>query len=142
MLPRLRNNPYFPSWMDDFFSVSPWTDMESKVTVSMPAVNIKEDDHRFLLDLAAPGMEKKDFKLELNHNVLSISAEIEEEKEEKKKKYSRREFNYTSFKRSFTLPETVKQEGISASYEKGVLTIEIPKKVEMVEKAPKQIAIK
>lgn len=116
--------------------------MESKVTVSMPAVNIKEDDHSFILDVAAPGMEKKDFKLELNHNVLIISAEKAEENEEKKKKFSRREFNYTSFKRSFTLPGTVKQEGITASYEKGVLTITIPKKDELVEKTPKQIAIK
>ena len=108
----------------------------------MPAVNIKEDDLSFILDVAAPGMEKKDFKLELNHNVLIISAEKEEEKEDKKKKFSRREFNYTSFKRSFTLPETVKQEGITASYEKGVLTVTIPKKEELVEKAPKKIAIK
>jgi HSP20 family protein len=75
-------------------------------------------------------MDKKDFKLELDHNVLTISAEKEEEKVEKKQKFSRREFNYATFRRSFTMPNTVKEEGITAAYKDGVLYITIPKKVE------------
>ena len=107
----------------------------------MPAVNINEDDNQFIIDVAAPGMEKKDFKLELNHNVLTISAEKEEEKEEKKRKFSRREFNYASFRRSFTLPNMVNEEGIKATYQNGVLSISIPKKEEAKVKPLKQIDI-
>ena len=141
MLPKLRNTTLFPSWIDDFFSGSNWPEIETRMGASMPAVNIREEENQFLIEVAAPGMEKNDFKLELNHNVLTISAEKEEEKEEKKRKFTRREFNYTTFRRSFTLPNSVQEEGIKASYQDGVLKISIPKKEEAKEKSAKQINI-
>lgn len=141
MLPRLRNTTLFPGWVDDFFTGSNWPDLEARVGATMPAVNIREEDNQYIIDVAAPGMEKKDFKLELNHNVLTIAAEKEEEKEEKKRKFTRREFKYTSFRRSFTLPNTVQEEGIKAAYQKGVLNIIIPKKEEMNERPARQINI-
>lgn len=141
MLPRLKNTTFIPSWVDDFLPGTQWPDLETKLGVTMPAVNINEDDNQFIIDVAAPGMEKKDFKLELNHNVLTISAEKEEEKEEKKRKFSRREFNYASFRRSFTLPNMVNEEGIKATYQNGVLSISIPKKEEAKVKPLKQIDI-
>ena len=140
MLPRLKNTTFFPSWVDDFTG-SMWPISESKVGASMPAVNIHEDVNQFIIEVAVPGMEKKDFKLDLNHNVLTISAEKEEKKQDDKKKYTRREFSYTSFNRSFTLPNSVKEEGIKASYKDGLLTISIPKKEEAKEKPPMQIEI-
>jgi HSP20 family protein len=141
MLPRLRNTTLFPGWVDDFFSASNWPDLEVKAGASMPAVNIKEDDNQYIIDVAAPGMDKKDFKLELNHNVLTVSAEKEEEKEEKKKKFTLREFNYTSFRRSFTIPEILNEEGIKAGYQNGVLSISIPKKEEAKVRPTRQIDI-
>ena len=141
MLPKLRNTTFFPSWVDDFFTSTPWPDIESRVGATMPAVNIKEDENQYSIDVAAPGMEKKNFKLELINNVLIISAEKREEKEEKQSKFSRKEFNYTSFRRSFTLPQTVKEEGIKATYENGVLRIGIPKIEEAKSSQTKQITI-
>lgn len=140
MLPKLRNTSIYPGWVDDFFSATHWPDMETKLRVTMPAINVKEDDDQYIIDVAASGMEKKDFKLELNHNVLTISAVKEEEKEEKKK-FFRMEFNYASFSRSFTMPNTIKEEGIKASYQDGVLSISIPKKEEAKVKPLKQIDI-
>ena len=141
MLPRLKNTTFFPGWVDDYFSGTQWPDLETKLGITMPAVNINEDDNQYIIDVAAPGMVKKDFKLELNHNVLTISAEKEEEKEEKKRKFSRREFNYASFRRSFTMPNMVNEEGIKATYQNGVLSISIPKKEEAKVKPLKQIDI-
>jgi HSP20 family protein len=90
------------------------------------------------VSLAVPGMEKEDFKIDVGGNILTISAEKEENKEEKDKRYNRREYNYSSFSRSFTLPDEVKQENIQATYENGVLALLLPKKVE----AGKAIAVK
>jgi HSP20 family protein len=140
MLPRLKNTTFFPSWVDDFTG-SMWPNIESKVGASMPAVNINEDDYQFNIEVAVPGLEKKDFKLDVNHNVLTISAEKEEKMEQENKRYTRREFSYTSFNRSFTLPNSVNEEGIKASYKNGLLIISIPKKEEAKEKPPKQIEI-
>jgi len=86
-------------------------------------------------------MDKKDFKLDLNHNVLTISSEKMEKKEDDNKKFTRREFRYSSFHRSFTLPNSVNEEGIKASYKEGILNISIPKKEEAKEKGPKHIEI-
>lgn len=87
-------------------------------------------------------MEKNDFKIELNLNILTISAEKKEDKDETKKNFTRREFNYSKFTRSFTLPDSVKKSGILASYEKGILNIIVPKKEETKEQNPIQISIK
>ncbi len=141
MLPKLRGSAIFPGWVDDFFTAPMWQNPDAKMNSSMPAVNIKEDDNQFNIDVAAPGMNKNDFSIDLNHNILTISAKKEETKEDKNTKISRREFNYTSFQRSFTLPNFVNSEEIKAAYHDGILSITIPKKEEAKEKAPKKIKI-
>ncbi len=108
---------------------------------TLPATNIKETDKEFIIELAVPGKDKKDFNIELNNNVLVISSEVENKKEEEKDNYTRREYYYGSFQRSFTLPEEVEAEKISAEYVNGELKIHIPKKEEK-ELAPKKIDIK
>lgn len=141
MLPRLKNKTFFPGWVDDFFSNPMLPNFENRVGATMPSVNINEDTNQFNIEVAAPGMEKKDFKIDLNNNVLTVSSEHEEKSEEKGKKHLRKEFSYTSFSRSFTLPNTVKEDGIKASYTNGLLSITIPKKEEAKEKPARQIAI-
>jgi HSP20 family protein len=141
MYPKIKNPTFLPGWRDDLFTGSFWPDAESKVGVSIPAVNVNEDENQFNIEVAAPGMDKKDFKLDLNHNVLTISSEKMEKKEDDNKKFTRREFRYSSFNRSFTLPNSVNEEGIKASYKEGILNISIPKKEEAKEKGPKHIEI-
>lgn len=128
--------PTFNSIFDSFFD-SPIADFfnETGFMRQIPAVNIKESDAEFVVELAAPGMKKEDFKISLDKNVLTISSEKEAEHKEEKDGYVRREFSFNSFKRSFTLPEKVNLEGIKAGYENGVLTINIPKVEGIVETA-------
>lgn len=109
---------------------------------SVPAVNIKDNDKNFEVEVAAPGMDKKDFKVSVENDVLTISAEKKEEKNEKNKNYSRKEFSYESFERKFTLPQDVVEASkIEAKYENGILKINIPKKEEKA-KLSKTIDIK
>lgn len=108
---------------------------------TLPAANIKETDKSFIIELAVPGKEKSDFNIELNNNILSISSEIKKEDEVKGEKYTRREYFYGEFKRSFTLPEDIVAEKISAEYTNGELIITIPKKEEK-ELKPKTIKVK
>lgn len=122
-----------PSVFDDFFK--PWkewtTDLNgsrSWASLTIPAVNISEDKENYKLSMASPGMKKEDFKVDLEGNVLTISAEKEEKKEKKEEKFSREEYNYSSFSRSFNLPETVDKSKITATYEEGVLKLKMPKK--------------
>ncbi len=103
---------------------------EERYQGDVPAVNIKEENDKFVLEMAAPGMSKKDFHISLDDNVLTISSEKKEEKEEKNENYTRREFFYNTFSRSFTLPENVDAEKIKADYKNGILTLTLPKKEE------------
>lgn len=107
----------------------------------MPATNVVENDNEFEIEIASPGMEKDDFKISVENNLLSISSERENKKEEKEKNYTRREFSYGAFCRSFTLPKSVNVDAIKASYEKGVLKINLPKKEEDKTKLSKEIKI-
>jgi len=119
----------FPLLFDDAFSKN-FFEKQNKM-FSVPAVNIKETDKSFELDLAVPGMDKKDFKIELKDGSITISAKHENKVEEtnEKERYSRREFSYQSFSRSFVLAEDlVDTEGINAKYENGILNVSIPKK--------------
>lgn len=93
----------------------------------LPAVNIKETDKTFEIEVAAPGYKKEDFKVDIDNGMLTISAENKNEAEESKENYTRREFSYSSFSRSFTLPETVKQEDVKAKYENGLLHMTLQK---------------
>ena len=120
---------HFPSFFDDAFTKG-FIERSDKFFTT-PAVNIKETEKSFDIELAAPGMEKKDFKIDLKNGVLTVSAKHETKTEEndEKNNYTRREFSYQSFSRSFTLPEDkVNTEEINAKYENGILQVYIPKK--------------
>ncbi|WP_096433418.1 Hsp20/alpha crystallin family protein [Labilibaculum antarcticum] len=115
----------------------------SNTNTTLPAVNIKEDENGFEVEMSAPGLDKKDFKIELNNSVLTISSAKKAENETKEgEKFSRREFSYQSFSRSFTLPETAEGDKVGAKYENGILRVSIPKKEEAKPKPVKQIEIK
>lgn len=106
----------------------------------IPAVNIKEENDKFVLEMAAPGMNKDDFKINLDNYQLTISSEQKKEKKEKEDNYTRREFVYSSFSRSFTLPKTIDIDKIKADYKNGILSLTLPKKEEEA-KLTKQIKI-
>jgi HSP20 family protein len=107
---------------DDFDFVSPW-----RKEAHMPAVNIRETETEFVMDFAAPGLKKDDFVIEVKDNVLLVSCERKFEKEEKEENFTRREFSFTSFKRSFWLPENANADKILAEYKEGVLHVSVPK---------------
>jgi HSP20 family protein len=131
-----------PSFVNDFFKPwNDWFDNGFEKTLSVPAVNITENKAQYNVSVAAPGMKKDDFKIDLDGDMLTISAEKEETKEDKDKQYNRKEYNYSSFSRSFTLPEEVKRDKIEAKYEDGVLNLVLPKN-ENAKATPKTIAIK
>ena len=106
-----------------------------------PLANILEHPDSFELDLAAPGLKKDDFKINLENNVLTISSEVRDEKEEETKNYTRKEFHYSAFSRSFTLPRTVDLDKIKADYENGILKVMLPKKEDARVDIKKEIKI-
>jgi len=141
MLARVNRN-YVPAYWDDFFNDRVFNQLNSKVcNGKTPAVNVAEDETRFTIEVAAPGIAREDFNIEIDNDLLTISTELKENSEEQKQNFLRREFNYQSFKRSFQLPETVNQEQIRATHEAGILTLSLPKKEEEVQKAPRQIEV-
>jgi HSP20 family protein len=141
MLARMNRNDVPASW-DDFFNHRVFNHLNTVSSNSnTPAVNVSEDEKGFTIEMAAPGIARNDFNLEIDNDILTISAEQKESKEEQKPNYLRREFNYHTFKRSFMLPESVDQEQIKASHESGILRLSLPKKEEEVQKAPRQIAV-
>lgn len=116
-------------WIDTLFNTTLADAMGTDFTVSSPAVNVIEQDTQYNMHLAAPGLEKKDFTIKIENDYLVISAEKKTETDETvKPKFTRKEFNYTSFKRSFQLDDNINREGIKAAYENGVLNITLPKK--------------
>lgn len=131
---------------DDVFSrdLFNWgLDNHSRTSTNLPAVNIRENAENFLVEMAAPGMSKEDFRIELDGNNLTISSEKTKQAQQKEDEiYSRREFSYQSFQRSFTLPkDVVDVDQIQAKYENGVLNLVIPKKEEAKQKPPRMIQI-
>jgi len=141
----VKNANQLPSLFDRFFEgdLFDWNNRNfSNTNTTLPSVNIKEDGDKFTVEVAAPGLEKTDFKIELNHNSLSISSEKKVENETKEGEYfTKREFSYQSFNRSFTLPQIADGEKIEASYEKGILTVTIPKREEAKPKPARMIEI-
>ena len=132
--------PNFTSFFDDFWGKDLYSGVAKGTTV--PAVNIHEGKDHFMVEVAAPGLTKDDFKVNIENNVLTISAEKEEKKEEKEgNKVTLREFNFTSFKRSFTIPNTVFADNISATYANGVLKLNLPKMKEHMETEGREIAV-
>jgi len=138
--------PKFQSFFSDFFDkeFADWANSNYSLTnTTIPAVNIKETKDDFLVTMAVPGMSKKDFKIDLTDNVLTISSEKKDEKEEKDEYYTKQEYSYQSFSRAFTLPkDVVDDDKITAKYENGELLLTIPKKEEAKTKKPVQIKIK
>lgn len=135
-----------PSFFEDFFN-KPLLDLfDGGFTgraMNVPAVNITERKDDYLVSLAAPGLKKEDFKIDLEGNMITISSEKEEENEEKDERYTRQEYSYSSFERSFTLPEEINKEKIDAHYQDGILNLVLPKKEEAKKMAiSKQITVK
>jgi len=120
-------NPFFNDVFDTILSDKFLGD---KLVSKVPAVNIAETETEFHIELAAPGLKKDDFKINLDKNVLSVSTEKKAENIEEGKKFSKREYNYTSFTRSFTLPETVDHSKIDAEYADGILKLTVAKREE------------
>jgi len=139
MLPTLTRRTFSPLFSnlfdDDFF-----TAVANRPSL-MPAVNIKESEKNYVLELAVPGMEKKDLKIDINEDVLTISSETKNESEDENDGYKRKEFSYSSFVRSFYIPENVNRDKIDASYKDGILNVELPKMEEEKNKITKQIKI-
>lgn len=141
----VRFSDNYPSLFDRFFE-NDWFDWGtrnySSTNTTLPSVNIKESADAFDVEVAAPGFCKEDFKIELSHDVLTISSEKKVENETNNdRKFTRREFSYQSFSRSFTLPNSADSDKIEAKYDNGILKVSIPKKEEALPKPARQIAI-
>lgn len=126
----LKVKEMFPA-LDNFFK--PWNDWFENNGIfhkvpTVPAVNIKDEKEKYQVSLAIPGMKKEDFSIDIEDDILTISASSEKEKEEKEEKYTRKEYSYSSFSRSFTLPDEVIADKVEAKYNDGILLIDLPKK--------------
>ena len=135
------------NFFDDFITkdLFDWTDRNfAAIGSNLPSVNLKETDTEIEVELAAPGMKREDFKVEVDNDMLMISSEKEEKKEEvsKKENFIRREFNYQSFSRTFSLPETIDENKIEANYKDGILHVVVGKKEGLKKRALKSIPIK
>jgi HSP20 family protein len=146
LIKKREDYPVWSNFFNDFFDRDwmDWTNRNfSDTNTTLPSVNIKEGDDSYIVDMAAPGLEKKDFKIELNNGMLTISSEKKIESETKKgQHFTKREFSYQSFNRSFSLPNTVEGDKISAKYENGILKVVIPKKEEAKIKPVRIVEIK
>ena len=136
----------FPAWssfIDELFNDDLTIGSRSNFNngITLPKVNIKETDESFMLEMAVPGFKKSDFVLDVENDELSISADLSTEASEQEEGYTRREFGFSSFKRTFALPDSVEEGGIKASYKDGILAVEIPKKEEAKPKPARTIKI-
>ncbi|HZY79211.1 MAG TPA: Hsp20/alpha crystallin family protein [Cyclobacteriaceae bacterium] len=129
------------SWLSDFFDNDRFFDAPFMRIQSIPAVNISENEKNFEISLAAPGLSRKDFNVSVENGALTISSEKKEEKETKEKDFTRQEYSYSSFSRSFTLPENAKEDDVNAKYEDGVLKVTLGKKALPSQKAKKAIEV-
>lgn len=132
-----------PAFFEDFFK--PWNNLFDggllRREMNVPAVNVTEHKDHYLLSMSVPGLKKEDFKIDVEDDVLTISSEKEESKEEKDEKYTRKEYNYSSFSRSFALPEGTDKEKVAAKYEDGVLKITVPHNHVIKSPSAKHIAV-
>lgn len=134
------SNLILPSLLDEIFKPD-WNGGIQNFNTSVPAVNIKESETDFKLEVVAPGLKKEDFNIEIDQRTLSISSQLHTETEENNEKYSRKEFTLNSFKRTFNLPETVNFDAIEANYENGILNLRLPKREEALPKPKRLIEI-
>lgn len=140
MLPTITRGSYRPFYMPNLFDDDFFPTLTNR-TSSMPAVNIREDEMNYFLELAIPGIDKKDLKIDINEDVLTISSETKNEVEENKDGYKRKEFSYSSFCRSFYIPENVNRDKIEANYKDGILSVGLPKQEEEKNKVSRQVTI-
>jgi len=139
-----QNFPTLSNWLDDIFNrdlIPSVFTSNFNTGITLPKVNIKETANDFAVEMAVPGLKKSDFQIDIDNQVLSISTETKEDNEHKEENYTRREFCYSSFKRTFTLPESVNADKINASYNEGILSILLPKKEEAKQKPARSIKI-
>ena len=140
MTPMMRTNNWIPAVFNDFFD----TDYMPRANSTAPAINVKETDQAYVVELAAPGMKKEDFNVHINDEgnlIIKMEKKDEKKEEDKSARYLRREFSYSKFEQTLLLPDDVKKEDITAKVEHGVLTVELPKVVEEKVKVSRQIDI-
>ena len=140
MMPMMRSNNWIPAVFNDLFN----TEFLPKVSATAPAINVKESDKAYTVELAAPGMKTEDFNVHINDEgnlVVKMESKNEAKEEDKTTRYLRREFSYSKFEQTLILPDDVKKDAISAKVENGVLTVELPKLVEEKVKLSRQIDI-
>jgi len=135
-----RNNVMFPSLMNEILRPD-WFGGVDNYKDNVPAANIKETESEFVLELAIPGRKKEDFNVEIDNDILTISSEVKSEENKEDQGYTRREFTFSSFKRVFSLPETISLDKINATYEDGILKFVMPKKEEALPKPKRLIEI-
>lgn len=136
--------PNLSSWFDDWFGRDYPTLFNTgfQTGLSVPAVNITENPDSFLVELAVPGMKKSDFNIHLDNGLLTISCELQSEGDHSEENFTRKEFSYRSFKRTFTLPDSVNGDKIAAKYVDGILAITLPKRDDAKQKPVRTITIK
>jgi len=140
MTPMMRTNNWIPAVFNDFFD----TDYMPRANSTAPAINVKDTDKAYIVELAAPGMKKEDFNVHINDEgnlIIKMEKKDEKKEEDKSARYLRREFSYSKFEQTLLLPDDVKKEDITAKVEHGVLTVELPKVVEEKVKVSRQIDI-
>ena len=140
MTPLMRTNNWIPAVFNDFFD----TEYMPRANCTAPAINVKETDKAYVVELAAPGMKKEDFNGHVNDEgnlIIKMEKKQENKEEDKSARYLRREFSYSKFEQTLLLPDDVKREDIKAKVEHGVLTVELPKVVEEKVKLSRQIEI-
>lgn len=136
----MRTSNWIPTVFNDFFD----TDFMPRANCTAPAINVKETDKAYVVELAAPGMKKEDFNVHINDEgnlIVKMEKKDENKEEDKSARYLRREFSYSKFEQTLLLPDDVKREDIKAHVENGVLTVELPKQVEEKVKLSRQIEI-
>ena len=139
-MPEMRSNSWIPSVFGDLFD----TDFVPKSNYTAPAINVKESDKAYTVELAAPGMKKEDFNVHINDEgnlIIKMESKQEHKEEDKNTRYLRREFSYSKYEQTLILPDDVKKDDIKAHVENGVLTVELPKVVEEKVKLSRQIEI-
>jgi HSP20 family protein len=138
-----RTFPTLTSWVDDILNNNFGSEFVSNFNtgISLPAVNVIENDDNYIVEMAIPGLKKSDFDISLDNQILSISAETKTEDESDDKNFTRREFGYSSFKRTFKLPKSVETNKISANYKDGILKVELPKRDEAKKKPIQSIKV-
>ena len=140
MMPMMRNSAWLPTVFNDIFDNT----FVPKANCTAPAINVKENDKAYTVELAAPGMKKEDFNVHINDEgnlIIKMEQKQENKEEDKNTRYLRREFSYTKFEQTLISPDDVDKNKISAKVEHGVLTVELPKEVETKAKVARQIAI-